>query len=66
MGYQGYDVSAAQALIPRLQRLLHAFRSASFPVYHTREGAYLHRLAPSLLLLTHIRSPPGFVNSFKP
>ncbi|KAJ5542222.1 hypothetical protein N7535_004644 [Penicillium sp. DV-2018c] len=38
MGYQGYDVSAAQALIPRLQRLLHAFRSAGFPVYHTREG----------------------------
>jgi hypothetical protein len=38
MGYQGYDISAAQALIPRLQRLLHAFRSGGFPVYHTREG----------------------------
>jgi hypothetical protein len=40
MGYQGYDISAAQALIPRLQRLLHAFRSGGFPVYHTREGTY--------------------------
>ncbi|CRL25299.1 Isochorismatase-like [Penicillium camemberti] len=38
MGYQGYDISGAQALIPRLQRLLHAFRSGGFPVYHTREG----------------------------
>lgn len=36
--YQGYDISAAQALIPKLQRLLHAFRSGGFPVYHTREG----------------------------
>ncbi|KAJ5122717.1 hypothetical protein N7526_009654 [Penicillium atrosanguineum] len=36
--YQGYDISAAQALIPKLQRLLHSFRSAAFPVYHTREG----------------------------
>lgn len=27
-----------RVLIPRLQRLLHAFRSAGFPVYHTREG----------------------------
>lgn len=39
--YQGYDISAAQALIPKLQRLLHSFRSAAFPVYHTREGSYL-------------------------
>jgi nicotinamidase-related amidase len=39
--YQGYDISAAQALIPKLQRLLHSFRSAAFPVYHTREGLYL-------------------------
>lgn len=39
--YQGYDISAAQALIPKLQRLLHSFRSAGFPVYHTREGSYL-------------------------
>lgn len=38
MEYQGYDITPAQALIPRLQRLLHAFRSAGFPVYHTREG----------------------------
>lgn len=36
--YQGYDISAAQALIPKLQRLLHTFRSGGFPVYHTREG----------------------------
>ncbi|KAK2762606.1 hypothetical protein FQN54_000779 [Arachnomyces sp. PD_36] len=38
MEYQGYDISAAQSLIPKLQRLLHAFRTGGFPVYHTREG----------------------------
>lgn len=38
MHYQGYDISPAQALIPKLQHLLQAFRSAGFPVYHTREG----------------------------
>lgn len=38
MEFQGYDISAAQTLIPKLQRLLHTFRSAGFPVYHTREG----------------------------
>ncbi|KAJ5438156.1 uncharacterized protein N7458_009154 [Penicillium daleae] len=38
MHYQGYDISPAQALIPKLQGLLQAFRSAGFPVYHTREG----------------------------
>lgn len=38
MHHQGYDTSAIQALIPRLQQLLHAFRGAGFPIYHTREG----------------------------
>ncbi|EFW15602.1 hypothetical protein D8B26_002300 [Coccidioides posadasii str. Silveira] len=38
MEFQGYDVSGAQILVPKLQRLLHAFRNAGFPVYHTREG----------------------------
>ncbi|PGH36118.1 hypothetical protein GX50_00973 [[Emmonsia] crescens] len=38
MAYQGYDITPAQHLIPKLQRLLDAFRSAGFPVYHTREG----------------------------
>ncbi|PTU18561.1 hypothetical protein P175DRAFT_0503359 [Aspergillus ochraceoroseus IBT 24754] len=38
MEFQGYDISAAQALIPKLQHLLNTFRSAGFPVYHTREG----------------------------
>lgn len=38
MEYQGYDISANRALIPKLQRLLHTFRAAGFPVYHTREG----------------------------
>jgi hypothetical protein len=38
MEYQGYDISAAQVLIPKLQQLLHAFRTGGFPVYHTREG----------------------------
>lgn len=36
--YQGYDISAAQSIIPRIQDVLHAFRDAGFPVYHTREG----------------------------
>lgn len=38
MEYQGYDISPSRALIPKLQRLLHIFRSGGFPVYHTREG----------------------------
>lgn len=42
MAYQGYDITPAQHLIPKLQRLLDAFRSAGFPVYHTREGIYFH------------------------
>lgn len=40
MEFQGYDISAAQALIPKLQHLLHTFRSTGFPVYHTREGKH--------------------------
>lgn len=38
MEYQGYDISAAQSLIPKLQQVLNTFRTAGFPVYHTREG----------------------------
>lgn len=38
MEYQGYDISAAQSLIPKLQQLLISFRSGGFPIYHTREG----------------------------
>ncbi|KAN0082298.1 putative isochorismatase family hydrolase [Elaphomyces granulatus] len=38
MEYQGYDISPARAIIPKIQRLLHTFRGAGFPVYHTREG----------------------------
>jgi hypothetical protein len=40
MEYQGYDISPSRALIPKLQRLLHIFRSGGFPVYHTREGQF--------------------------
>jgi hypothetical protein len=36
--YQGYDISPTQVLIPKLKRLLQAFRDAGFPIYHTREG----------------------------
>lgn len=43
MEFQGYDISEAQALIPKIQRLLMAFRSANFPVYHTREGIFQPR-----------------------
>ncbi|BCR89203.1 cysteine hydrolase family protein [Aspergillus chevalieri] len=38
MEYQGYDISASQAIVPRIQHLLNTFRSAGFPIYHTREG----------------------------
>jgi Isochorismatase family len=38
LNYQGYDISPAQSIIPRIQDVLHAFRDAGFPVYHTREG----------------------------
>lgn len=38
LDYQGYDISPAQSIIPRIQHVLHAFREAGFPVYHTREG----------------------------
>ncbi|KAJ5888686.1 Isochorismatase-like protein [Penicillium taxi] len=38
MHYQGYDISAAQALIPKIQQLLQVFRAGGFPIYHTREG----------------------------
>lgn len=48
MEFQGYDISAAQAIIPKLQQLLHAFRTGGFPVYHTREGKYLLALSYSI------------------
>ncbi|OAL01119.1 isochorismatase family protein [Phaeosphaeriaceae sp. SRC1lsM3a] len=35
---QSYSLDRFQALIPRLQTLLHTFRAAKFPIYHTREG----------------------------
>lgn len=38
MQQQGCDSSAIQALVPRLQSLIEAFRNAGFPIYHTREG----------------------------
>ncbi|KAH8696041.1 Isochorismatase-like protein [Talaromyces proteolyticus] len=36
--FQGYDISPSREIIPKLQLLLHTFRTAGFPVYHTREG----------------------------
>jgi hypothetical protein len=38
LDYQGYDITPAQSLIPRIQDVLHAFRDGGFPVYYTREG----------------------------
>jgi nicotinamidase-related amidase len=35
---QGYSLTGFTALIPRLRSLLSTFRSADFPIYHTREG----------------------------
>ncbi|KAI9770427.1 MAG: hypothetical protein M1840_003313 [Geoglossum simile] len=46
LDYQGYDISAIQGLIPKLQKLLRAFRDSEFQVYHTREG-----LEPRVVLL---------------
>jgi nicotinamidase-related amidase len=34
----GYDISITRAVIQPIQRLLAAFRSAGYPVLHTREG----------------------------
>ncbi|QKX59119.1 uncharacterized protein TRUGW13939_06250 [Talaromyces rugulosus] len=36
--FQGYDISPSREIVPKLQDLLHTFRTAGFPVYHTREG----------------------------
>jgi len=41
LDYQGYDVTPAQSIIPRIQDVLHAFRDGGFPVYYTREGKIL-------------------------
>jgi nicotinamidase-related amidase len=38
MSFQGYDISAAREIVPRLQNLLTTFRARGFPIYHTREG----------------------------
>lgn len=46
----GDDISPIRKIIPGLQRLLHAFRGAGFPVYHTREGTYLSHQCPRSLL----------------
>ncbi|KAI9737063.1 MAG: hypothetical protein M1834_000653 [Cirrosporium novae-zelandiae] len=35
---RGIDISPVRELIPKLKRLLEAFRKTGFPVYHTREG----------------------------
>lgn len=35
---QGYPVDGVRAIIPNILEVLTAFRSAGFPVYHTREG----------------------------
>jgi nicotinamidase-related amidase len=48
MEYQGYDISAAQALIPKLQRLLLAFRNSQFPVFYTRQGKWQEHTTPLL------------------
>lgn len=68
MHYQGYDISPAQALIPKLQHLLQAFRSAGFPVYHTREGKFFSRhlvssCLPKIRSKSSCRPPSRFVNS---
>lgn len=55
MDSQGHDISAAQMLIPQLRRLLDAFRSAGFPVYHTREGEPYDTI--DLAVTNHIRPP---------
>jgi nicotinamidase-related amidase len=38
MEYQQYDITSTRLIIPRIQALLSAFRTHSFPIYHTREG----------------------------
>jgi nicotinamidase-related amidase len=36
--HQGYDISQALEIIPRLKHLLETFRKLGFTIYHTREG----------------------------
>jgi nicotinamidase-related amidase len=38
MSFQGYDISAAREIVPRLHNILTTFRAHGFPIYHTREG----------------------------
>lgn len=38
LSHQGYDIAPTRAIIPSIQTLLQAFRSAGHPIYHTREG----------------------------
>lgn len=47
--FQGYDISPTRAIVPKLQHLLQSFRTAGFPVYHTREG----KLSKLFLILFH-------------
>jgi hypothetical protein len=66
LGYQGYDISGTRALIPRLQKLLKAFRDAEFPVYHTREGMHTLIYEPYICNpLILYRPPPRSVHSFQ-
>ncbi|PSS12598.1 hypothetical protein M430DRAFT_106904 [Amorphotheca resinae ATCC 22711] len=38
LAHQGYSIEPVRKIIPRIQKLLRAFREKGFTVYHTREG----------------------------
>ncbi|KAK3117953.1 hypothetical protein LTR53_000105 [Teratosphaeriaceae sp. CCFEE 6253] len=38
LAHQGYDISPARSIIPKVQSLLNSCRSAGLSIYHTREG----------------------------
>lgn len=65
MDFQGYDISAARELIPKLQQVLITFRSAGFPVYHTREGK-LELLTYSLLRTNMQQATDPIYQPFQP
>lgn len=66
MEYQGYDITDALSLIPKLQHLLNSFRSSGFSIYHTRQGKEeidVHLISQEPLLnsplqVTELTCPP--------
>ncbi|KAF4556023.1 Hypothetical protein D9617_2g059900 [Elsinoe fawcettii] len=57
----GHPISTARTLIPPLQKLLHAFRCAQFPIYHARHS-HRHDLS-TFTGLDRARIQPSTINA---